>query len=319
MEGINTDVKDKKILLELDSNSRQPNSIIAKKVGLSKDVVNYRIKKLEESGMIKGYYTIVDFSKLGYFSIRVYIKLFDTSVEQEKKIIDFLVKNKNVFYVAEVEGPYDISIGTWVRTIYEFEEFWLDFKKNFKKNIGQEKISIFTKAYHFHREYILNKKPSKINEEIFGTDKIEKFDDKDLKILKLLAPNARIPILELSEKLNIPPKTVDFRIKNLRKRGIIQGYRFIFDFALFGYEYYKVDFVLKDITRLNELVNYSRSHPNIIYINQTIGGSDFEFDLEVRNKDEFLEIINDLRKKFPEIREWTYFTVNKYSKLLYFP
>jgi len=41
------DLKDKKILYELDINSRQPNSEIAKKVGLSKQIVGLRIKKLE--------------------------------------------------------------------------------------------------------------------------------------------------------------------------------------------------------------------------------------------------------------------------------
>ena len=40
------DLKDKKILLELELNSRQSFSSIAKKVGLSKEVVNYRVNKL---------------------------------------------------------------------------------------------------------------------------------------------------------------------------------------------------------------------------------------------------------------------------------
>ena len=39
------DLKDRKILYELDLNSRQSNSTLGKKVGLSKDIVNYRIKK----------------------------------------------------------------------------------------------------------------------------------------------------------------------------------------------------------------------------------------------------------------------------------
>jgi len=59
----NLDLKDRKILYYLDINSRQSNSDIAKKVGLSKEVVNYRIKRLEKEGIIKGYYTVLDFYK----------------------------------------------------------------------------------------------------------------------------------------------------------------------------------------------------------------------------------------------------------------
>jgi DNA-binding Lrp family transcriptional regulator len=317
--GIKLNLKDKKILYCLEENSRQSNSAIAKKVGLSKDIVNYRIKKLEDSGIIRGYYTIIDFSRLGYFSIRVYLKLLDASPEQEKKIVDFLVKDKTTFFISEIEGPFDIGFGTWIKDIYEFENFWLGFKKKFKKFIGKEEISIFTKAYHFHRAYLLDKNKDNLHPEVFGGNKIEKFDEKDLNILNLLAKNSRISLIEISARLKMPPKTVDFRIKQLIKKQIIQGYRFIFDFQLFGYDYYKVDLNLKDLGRLNELINYAQMHPNILYVDQTIGGSDFEFDLEVKNKQQFFDIINELRNKFPEIREWKYFTARKYPKLLYFP
>ena len=319
MEQIKLDLKDKKILSILDINSRQTNSKISKQVGLSKDVVNYRIKRLEKIGIINGYYSVIDFSKLGYFSIRVYLKLIDATIEQEKRIIDFLIKQKETFFIAKIEGNFDIGIGVIIKEIYEFEELWTKLKTKFKKNIDKEEISIFTKAYHFHRAYILDKKKDDSKSEIFGGSKEEKHDEKDLKILKLIAQNARIPIIEISEKLKISPKTIDFRIKQLEKKGIIQGHRFIFNFNLLQYEYYKVDLNLKDTTRLKELIEYAKNHPNILYIDQTIGGSDFEFDLEVKNKTEFLNILKDLRQKFPEIREWKYFTINNYQKLLYFP
>jgi len=318
-EKVKLDLKDRKILYQLDVNSRQSNAEIAKKVGLSKDVVGYRIKKLEENGLIKGYYALIDFSRLGYFSVRVYLKLYDASPDKEKEIVDFLIKNKKVFYVAVIEGSYDIDIGTLVKDIYEFEDFWLDFKKEFKQYMGEEKISIFTKAHHFHRAYILDKKIDESEVQFFGGKKIVKYDEIDFEILKIIAINARVPIMEISAKAKIPPTTIAHRIKQLENNKIIQGYRFIFNFQKFGYEYYKIDLTLKDITRFEELVNFAHKNPNIIYIDQTIGGSDFEFDLEVKNKEEFLKIIENLRKEFPEIRTWNFFGMGSYKKLLYFP
>lgn len=313
------DLKDKKILYQLDLNARQSNTQIAKKVGLSKDVVNYRIKNLEKEGIVRGYYTIIDTSKMGYFSFRVYLKLIDSIPIKEKEILNFLINEKNSFFVAEIEGPFDIGFSVWVRDIYEFEEFYLNFKKKYKQYIGKEKISIFTFAYHFHRSYLLEKKQSEVQTLSFGKSELIKHDEIDLKILNLISSNARIPVIELSRKLNIPERTVAFRIRQLEKKKIIQGYRALFNLNLLGYEYYKVDFILKDISRLKHLINYATLHPNIVYIDQTIAGSDFEFDLEVKNKQQFLQIINELRTKFPEIREWSYFTVRKYNKLIYFP
>jgi len=313
------DVKDKKIIYQLDLNSRQPNSKIAKKVGLSKDVVNYRIKNLEKLGFIRGYYTIIDFSKLEYFGMRVYLKLFDATPAKEKEIIDYLVKSKKVFFVAEIEGHFDIALGVWIREIYEFEDFYSKFKEKFKLQIGQEQTSIFTKVHHFHRAYLLNKKFDDAKPEVFGKEKRVQHDKLDINILKFLCQNARISTIEIAQKLKKPARTIAFRIKQLEKKKIIQGYRVIFDFSLIGYNYYKVDLTLKEMSRLKELKSFAHAHPNILYIDETIAGSDFEFDLEVENKEKFMEIIEELRTKFPEIRTWSYLTLRRYNKLLYFP
>lgn len=47
-------LKDRKILSILDMNARTPLSQIAKQVGLSREVVHYRIQQLEKKGAIEG-------------------------------------------------------------------------------------------------------------------------------------------------------------------------------------------------------------------------------------------------------------------------
>ncbi|RLF33122.1 MAG: transcriptional regulator, partial [Thermoplasmata archaeon] len=67
------DLKDRKILYELDLNCRQSNAQIGKKVGLGRDVVGYRIKKMEDEGIINNYWTFIDTFRLGYNVFRIYI------------------------------------------------------------------------------------------------------------------------------------------------------------------------------------------------------------------------------------------------------
>ena len=64
------DLKDRKILFELDINSRQTLTQIGRKVGLPKTVVAYRIKRLQERGIIKSFYTVIDVYKLGFIMMR---------------------------------------------------------------------------------------------------------------------------------------------------------------------------------------------------------------------------------------------------------
>ena len=62
--NIKLDKKDRKILYQLDLNSRATLSDLTKKVGLSKQVVDYRIKNLLKNKVIKQFYIIVNFTKL---------------------------------------------------------------------------------------------------------------------------------------------------------------------------------------------------------------------------------------------------------------
>ena len=62
---MNLKTKDLQILALLDQNSRISISKLAKKLRLSKDGVNYRIKKLEKEKIITRYFADIDVSKLG--------------------------------------------------------------------------------------------------------------------------------------------------------------------------------------------------------------------------------------------------------------
>ena len=71
---VKLDLKDYKLLYELDTNSRQSYKQIGKKIGLSKDSVIYRIKQLENEEIIQQFHTVINVGKLGYLSFRLYLK-----------------------------------------------------------------------------------------------------------------------------------------------------------------------------------------------------------------------------------------------------
>lgn len=56
---------DKNILGQLQKDCRVPIERVAKNMGLPKSTVQYRIKRLETTGIIKGYRAQIDYAKLG--------------------------------------------------------------------------------------------------------------------------------------------------------------------------------------------------------------------------------------------------------------
>ena len=77
-EKVNLDIKDKKILTLLMTDSRTPVSKIAKEVKLSRDAVDYRIKQLINKGVILGFIPTLHMRRLGFFKYHVFLVLFRT-------------------------------------------------------------------------------------------------------------------------------------------------------------------------------------------------------------------------------------------------
>ena len=76
MDGeVKLDSKDKKIIEQLQKNARQSIAEIAKKTRLPRDVVVYRIKKLEKTKVIRSHHTFLDHQKLGY-PLYVYVLFY---------------------------------------------------------------------------------------------------------------------------------------------------------------------------------------------------------------------------------------------------
>jgi DNA-binding Lrp family transcriptional regulator len=62
---MNLDGTDLRILAELAENSKASYVEIGRKLGLHPNVIGYRVNRLEDSGIIREYTTLIDYSKLG--------------------------------------------------------------------------------------------------------------------------------------------------------------------------------------------------------------------------------------------------------------
>ncbi|HDD46044.1 MAG TPA: winged helix-turn-helix transcriptional regulator, partial [Candidatus Aenigmarchaeota archaeon] len=266
------------------------------------------------------YYTTIDPSKFGYKAYRVYIKTQNLTLEREREIIGWLVNNKRTWWVLSVSGKYDIDILWWVKDDYEFEEEWLNFSKNFREHIDAKHIQIYTRLYHFHRAYLIDKKIDDEPEHaIFSRERI-KLDETDFKILRELSVNARESLVSLSARIGISPKNIYYRINRLIKEGVIVAFRAKINLEKIGYRYYKIEINLNNYSNIQKLYNFAKLHPYITYVNQVIGLADFDFDVEVPTERHLFRLIDEIRAEFgKDIRDIAYLTIKKVYKISYFP
>ena len=312
------DLKDKKILFELEKNARQSNSQIAKVVGLSKDAVGYRINQIEKRGILSGYRTLIDFSKLGYTLNRILFKFIDINDKTLLELISYLKKEENVWLIGVNEGEWDFAFGFLSTNNVEFYEFYERLMLKFRKIIETNLISQLIKYDEVNRNYLLNIKPQVREKIIFNTQQ-SNIDEIDFKILNLISKNARVKLIELADKLKLSSMLIHQRIKKLEKKKIIYGYKADLNVLALGRDYYGIKMNLSNYSQKEEILKEIYSIIEMTAVLYHVGGYDIEFDLELENTKRFHEIINSLRNKFSTIRNIKSMRAIEYFKLAHFP
>ncbi len=318
---IKIDLKDKKILHELDKNSRIPSSQIAKKVGLSSEAVNYRIKKLEKEEIITQYQLIINLAKLDIIQFKICLALQYIKEEQLKLIINKLKKNNAVKWIVSSKGNWDLILSLETNSLEKIDNLKNNILELFKGSIREKAISILVEAETYPRNYLLDEKNLTSSRTIMKKDSIVKLDDVDSTILKELTKNARISLVDLAEKLKSTPRIINYRIKQLEKKRVILGYKIAIDYEKLGIRFFKLFIYLGKAQeeKIKSLVDYFINHKNIIHNVRVIGNWDFEPEIEVYSEEKFDEILVELKEEFSEIiQKIDIITISKEHKFVYF-
>lgn len=311
-------VKDMKILRELDFHARQPISQIAKKIGLSPEVTAYRIKQLEKKGIITGYYPVIDLAKLGYLFCRYILELERVGPEVEDKLFEF-TKNYPSLGWFVLRSNMNVSIVGYVRSLDEAKQILEDLNTQFHTVLKTKKPSFATRIHHFRRNYLYGTKDR--DDFITGEGVAVKIDDVDKKILRILCDNAKIPSTEIAEAVGLTAMAVINRIRRLEKEKVLLAYRCALDLEKLGFTHQKVLLYIEQMShkRKAQLFEYLRSHSPVVYITEVFDEQDLEFEIQLKTFDQLNDFMIELRRQFPEIKKYQSHAFHKEKLVRYIP
>lgn len=109
-----------KILELLQQNARMPFSELGRQVGLSAPAVAERVRRMEESGIIRGYQAVVDPSKLGY-TLEVFIRA-EVTHSSHDAAIRYISELPNVLEFWNLTGRDGYQIRAVFRSVQELEQ-----------------------------------------------------------------------------------------------------------------------------------------------------------------------------------------------------
>lgn len=312
------DSADRKILCELDCDSRQSLSSIGKKVRMSKEAVHYRIKRLEKLGVVKNYPTIISLAKLGKIHAELFLRLHNVTLDLKNEMIGFFCNSRNITYVASCKGNWDLLLGIIVDDITELNSIKNVIFDKYSSYFQDSSLSFTIETYFYGRKYLMGKHINMTSHiDVPGKEEV---DDKDKAILKILSSNARLNPLEIAKQTNMSARSVAYRIKKMKQQKIIQKYTIVLNTSVLNMSIFKLFLNLKNNSYKRRFLEYFHTQPNTINVREVLSNWNLEPTFEVNSTKEFYEIINQIENLFGEsINSHTSVMIDKEHKVELFP
>lgn len=310
--------KDRKILFELAKNCRLTNSQLAKKVQLSREVVAYNIKKLENKGIITKYTVELNSNALGYQAFDFSFKLQNCTKTMEEEIISKLIKLKDIVFLEKVLGYSDFAGGIFVKSNEELERITDKIRQILSDNLARISLDVVVRNHDFFATFFAEKHKSELEINYFG-GKQQNIDEIDKKILRELVKNSRKSIVEISNKLKITIPIVTYRLKKLVRDKIILSFRPVINFEKLGYSGYTLLLDFSDNLKERKLIEYAKRHNSIWNILKHIGNYNYIIEVLCKNNKEFKGIVEEIIHNFSEsIIKHDIFIITKELKHSYY-
>ena len=292
------DEKDKLILFELLQDCRESLSKIAKKVRLPQQTVSYRIKKLEESGVIKKYTANINYPKLGFSRHSIYLDVKGVTADVVDKYLKEITNIEEVSccYMLHELSQWKLYVSVWTKTIKRYDEIQTKILSKFKNKINNYLSFQSITSYTYFARRLNPKKKAKVD--VKDSPEHIEIKDIDWKLLTLLKKNSKTPIIELAHKLKLTANSVISKINSLEKKNIIERFYPILNSKKLGYTEYtyisRIDPSYKK--ELDAFIEYVKNDPRFIIVIKAVGYVNLYYAFLVKNREEFKEINADIER-----------------------
>lgn len=123
---------------------------------------------------------------------------------------------------------------------------------------------------------------------------VQKFDQLDKEILRMIAADARVPFLEVARACNVSGAAIHQRIQKLTNLGVLKGSQFVIDPEKIGYETCAyIGLNLRTPETFDEVVSELEKIPEIVECHYTTGDYDMFIKIYALNNHHLLNIIHD--------------------------
>ncbi|MBI5391069.1 AsnC family transcriptional regulator [Candidatus Woesearchaeota archaeon] len=288
------DKLDLKIMVELMRNSRVPVTVLATKVKASREVVTYRMNKLEHDGIILAYVAEINPQHLGFVGAALFLNL---RAQGEKAFKQYLLASPSFSWVAELSGTWNFGMSVFGRTNEEVDAKVKELLTRFKADIIDHRFTLHRSNRFFYEKYF-GKMPA-TSQTLVNPHKLDAIDRI---ILQAMSLHARISCVDLAQQVTLSAVAVAHRIKDLETCGLLGKYSFFVDVQKLGLFQYSIFIQNKNVDVRNKLLSYLSQHPSVSFISEYVSDPFLEFGLFVKDPYQVRGILQEIEQSFPDNR-----------------
>jgi DNA-binding Lrp family transcriptional regulator len=298
-------IKESRLLCSLYSNSRASAKELSQLSGFTHSFVLKKIIEFKNQDTVSCFFANIDYSRFGYTAYRVEFYFEQLSKEKIFDIIEYFETRKNILKIELLDKDFGMSIFLVARNYNELRnllsiimrKFGLFIKSN---NVFPINIHEFYELSYLKNNAFRSTKP--LFSKSPNCNPLE-LDKLDYQILSQLNVDSRKSIVAISKTMNIPPKTVAYRIKRLEDNLIILGYSSKIVKNSIGYKSFRIN--IKTINPVDEVLSFARLHPNVVEFEESTP-FDYSLVIDVSSMEELTGIINAIIERFANIKSYSY-------------
>lgn len=298
------DVLDCKILQALDQNARTPIAQLAKQLHQSRERIDYRLKQLVSRTIIRKFVCMINPGKLDYSIHKLYFKFQNLSKEKEHELIESLMHNEYVYWIASCQGKWDLNITVFANNIHHFDDILSKFISTYGMYILEQDYNETLHVGILSKDWLNPEQKTQKLVWIGGEKEKTVLDAGDVELLRILANNARMSAIDIGEKTGLTQRQVLYRIKRLEELGVILGYTTSLNLEVLGKQFFKAILYFNTIDKKTRarLVDFYTAEPAIGFFIFCVGGWSTEIELVVENNAEYYAVMERLRATFPDLK-----------------
>ncbi len=257
---------------------------ISARTKLSAPVVQYQLRKLLDSGVIRRG-SIINHFLLGLQQWQTYVALNPMAYKRRTALNSFFKKSPQVYWLAELGGDYHYGMSVTVQAPYELTQFYSDVSARFGSPFGSKNISHVLSYTAFRKKYISPAQRITAHDAVTVTSESPSvaIDALDRKILGVLSDPSMISNPQMARKVGIPRSTFEYRLKSLEEHRVIERHVYYINSRLFGYLTFRFLLTVRGIPAESKrkISTFALEDPNVVFLVECLGSSDFEIVVEV--------------------------------------